>query len=327
VLSLFYFGSSSACQLLGIQGKRKNVASIVPYLFFNNSFQLATRVSGNVPSFPEPIDRNWLTASGQGGIHSAAKVFAARYLVPEHEPEIQKLVPISSLIFSGTVVEQGASSVANLQPRANFAVVRIDRTLRSDPALGSLHGKPVTVALSNGTKLQDGERAIFLTSDWIQGGGIAVHEVAHFDRGREQAIASAVEQLPERHLADRLSSSVLVVIAEVIATKPTPFDFRWRNAPQWAIASFRFLYALRGLPTENTKALFPTSTRPTWARSPRLSKGQRGIFLLHRPAVWTIPMLQDSLTSEEFAVIDPADVQPESQRPWIEKLLRQVGEP
>jgi hypothetical protein len=247
--------------------------------------------------------------------------------VPERQLDLQKLIQSSSLIFSGTVVEMGASSVANLPPRANFAVVRIDRTLRSDPALGSLHGKAVTVAQSAGSKLEDGERAIFLTSDWIQGGGIAAHELAHFDLGREQEVTSVVGRLPERHLADRLSSSILVVIAEVIATKPTPFDFRWRNAPQWAIASFRFLDALRGLPTENTTALFPTSNRPTWARSPRLSAGRRGIFLLHRPPVWTIPMLEASLTSEAFAVIDPADVQPESQRPLIEKLLDQVGEP
>jgi len=246
--------------------------------------------------------------------------------VSEH-PDIQKLAQSSSLIFSGTVVELGASSVANLPPRDNFAVVRIDRALRSDRALGSLSGKAVTVALSNRTKLQDGERAIFLTSDWIQGGGIAAHEVAHFDLGHEQKIASAVERLPERHLADRLSSSILVVVAEVIATKPTPFDFRWRNAPQWAIASFRFLDSVRGLPRENTTALYPTSTRPTWALSPRLSQGQRGIFLLHRPPVWTIRMLEESLTSEAFALLDPADVQPEAQRPLIEKLLGQMGEP
>jgi len=247
--------------------------------------------------------------------------------MPEHQPDIQKLIQSSSLIFSGTVVEMGASSVANLPPRANFAVVRIDRILRSDPALGSLHGKAVTVAQSNGSKLEDGERAIFLTSDWIQGGGIAAHEVAHFGLGREQEVAEAVQRLPERHLADRLRSSILVVVAEVIETKPMPYDFRWRNAPQWATASFRFRDAMRGLPTENTMALFATSSRPTWARSPRLYAGQRGIFLLHRPPVWTIPMLEASLTSEAFAVIDPADVQPESQRPLIEKLLSQVGEP
>ena len=130
--------------------------------------------------------------------------------------------------------------------------------------------------------------------------------------------------MPERHLAERLADSILVVAAEVAETEPTPFDIRWRNAPQWATASLRNVEALKGQPTENMVVLFPTSGRPMWALAPRLTEGQRGIFLLHRPPDWPpLPDLGPDLSSDILTVFDPADLQPASQRQLVERLLSQ----
>lgn len=244
--------------------------------------------------------------------------------MPDNRSEVQKLVSDSSLIFSGTVIELGASSVANLPPRDNFAVVSVDNPLRFDPALGDLRRRKITVALLKRGELQPDEKAVFFTLDWIQGGGIAVREVAHLPARQEDAVAAEVERLPERHLAERLASAMLVVMAEVSEIKPTPFDIRSRDAPQWATARFRNLEALKGQPIENMVALFPTSGRPMWARSPRLKRRQRGIFLLHRPPDWPpLPDLGPTIISAVYTLLDQADVQPESQRPLIEKLLSQ----
>ena len=240
------------------------------------------------------------------------------------QPELQKLVCDSNLIFSGTVIELGASSVANLAPRDNFAVVWVDRSLRSDPALGDLRRKKITVELLDRDELQPDQQVIFFTLNWIQGGGMAVRELAHLETHQEDEVIAEVARMPERHLAERLADSTLVVVAEVAETKPTPFDIRWRNAPQWATASFRNVEALEGEPTEDMVVLFPTSGRPMWARAPRLKQGQRAIFLLHRPPDWPpLPDLGPDLTSAIFTVLDPADVQPVSMRPLVEKLLGQ----
>ena len=242
----------------------------------------------------------------------------------DKQPELQKLVRDSSLIFSGTVIEVGASSVTNLPPRDNFAVVSVDNPMRFDPALGDLRRRKITVALLKRGELQPDEKAVFFTLDWIQGGGIAVREVAHLPARQEDAVAAEVKRLPERHLAERLASAMLVVMAEVSEIKPTPFDIRSRDAPQWATARFRNLEALKGQPIENMVALFPTSERPIWARSPRLKRRQRGIFLLHRPPDWPpLPDLGPTIISAVYTLLDQADVQPESQRPLIEKLLSQ----
>jgi hypothetical protein len=244
--------------------------------------------------------------------------------VPDSRPELQKLVRDSSLIFSGTVVELGASSVANLAPRDNFAVVWVDRSLRCDAALGDLRRRKITVELLDQGGLQPDQRALFFTSNWIQGGGIAAREVARMETQQEDEVAAEVARLPERHLAERLADSTLVVLAEVAEIRSTPFDIRWRNAPQWAAASFRNVEVLQSNPTEDMVVLFPTSGRPRWARAPRLKEGQRGIFLLHRPPDWPpLPNLGLNLTSAIFTVLDPADVQPVSKRLLVEKLFGQ----
>lgn len=244
--------------------------------------------------------------------------------MPDSPPQLQKLVRDSNLIFSGTVVELGASSVANLAPRDNFAVVSVDRSLRCDAALGDLRRKKVTVELLDQGGLQPDQRALFFTLNWIQGGGIAAREVARMETQQEDEVAGEVARLPERHLAERLADSTLVVLAEVAKIRSTPFDIRWRNAPQWATASFRNIEPLQGDPTEDMVVLFPTSGRPMWARAPRLKEGQRGIFLLHRPPDWPpLPNLGANLTSAIFTVLDPADVEPVSKRPLVEKLFGQ----
>jgi hypothetical protein len=244
--------------------------------------------------------------------------------VRDSRPELQKLVRDAHLIFTATVVEIGASSVANLSPRDNFALVVVDRPLRADPGLGDLRRRKITVELLKMGELRSEDRVIFFTLNWIQGGGIAVRELGHLEMQQEDEVAAEVGRLPTRHLADRVADAILVVVAEVTAIKPTPFEIRWRNAPQWATASFRNVELLRGHPPEEKVILFPTSGRPMWARSPRLKEGQRGIFLLHRPPDGLpLPQSGAPLRSGVFTVLDPADVQPESQRPLIEALLNE----
>jgi len=240
----------------------------------------------------------------------------------DDRPGIQRLVRDANFIFTGTVVALSVSTVANLAPRANFAAVRIDRPLRFDPSLGDLSGRLATVELVSRSALKPEEKAIFFTLDWILGGGIAIREMAHLETWQEDDVAAEVAQLPQRHLAERLADAVLVVVADVRHVKPTPFDISWRDAPQWAAASLRMVDVLRGEDAQNVTVLFPTSGRPTWAHAPRLKESQRAIFLLHRPGDGPpLPEEYNSIASQTFVALDPADVQPESQRSLVEKLL------
>ncbi len=53
----------------------------------------------------------------------------------DYSSALEKLIYSSSLIFSGTVVQRGVSTVPILQPSENLVVVRVDRGLRVDPLL------------------------------------------------------------------------------------------------------------------------------------------------------------------------------------------------
>jgi hypothetical protein len=240
-------------------------------------------------------------------------------------PQIQELVSKSSLIFSGTVIALGASSVANLAPRNNFILARIDGPLKSDPALGNLRGKLVTVELLDTCEIQVPSRLIFFTQDWIHGGGIAAREVAHVGVESKKVVRAEVERLPERQLAERLADAVYIVLAEVVRIEPTPFDIRWRHSPQWATAPLKILKTLRGQPTQDITVLVPTVQWPIWARAPRLKARQRAIFLLRRPPDWTVPPESKDKFISAFTALNPEDVQPESRLALIEKLLSRGG--
>jgi hypothetical protein len=239
-------------------------------------------------------------------------------------PSIVELTRASSLIFTGTVVEIGASTVPILRARNDFAVVRVDRGLRVDPALGDLRGRVVTVAPVRGDALRVEQQAVFFTRSWIHGGGIAVREIAHETMNAEREVVAAVHQLPDMHLQDRLKSADLVVLGEVIATRPVERITPERDRPLWWVAELRVDSVLKGsakLDGGTVEVHYPTSDARPWYRAPRFEKGQRAAVLLHRDAPKAAASLRTIDRSGTLTALDPADVQPESRFAELRQLL------
>ena len=238
-------------------------------------------------------------------------------------PSILDLTRSSSLIFTGTVVQRGTSTVPTLSPQENLVVVRVDRGLRVDPVLGDLHDKMITVAAPAPESLSPGQRAVFFTNSWIHGRGIAVREVDHLDIGEEENVAAAVAQLPQVYLMERLRSAELVVNAQVVQISPVQKTSGERNAALWAAAHLQVERVLRGQPRESTVVYFPTAGRPPWTSAPRFKEQQRGIFILHAPSR-NATLSEATLDAGSLVALDPADFQPESQLPEVEKLLAAI---
>ncbi len=226
----------------------------------------------------------------------------------------------AGFIFSGTVMKTGDSTVPDIPPGDNVAVVRIDRPLRVNPVLGDLSGKLITVAMATPGSLQPGQKAVFFTNSWVHGRGIAVREVSHVNISEEDAVAATVTQLPEMHLQERLQSAKLVVNAEVTRIRPVERTTFERNAALWEAADLKIEQVLRGKAGKSTVVYFPTSDHPMWARAPRFQQGQRGIFILHAPDRNASPS-EGSLGKDSLVALDSADYQPESHRQEVEKLL------
>jgi hypothetical protein len=224
---------------------------------------------------------------------------------------LDELVRSSSLIFVGTVVERGRSTLAAVPDRDDLYAVRIDRGLRVDPALGDLNGRTVTLAPVAADELKSGEQAVFFTRSWIVGQGIAVREVEHMDADAARDVAAAVERLPRLDLRDRLFDAELVVLAEVTEVRQLPRTTFERDAAFWAVAELGVERVLRGEPRASTEVHFPRALGPRWKYAPRFEQGQRGIFLLHRPTGPTPS--EQSLEPTSLVALDPRDFQPESR--------------
>jgi hypothetical protein len=242
---------------------------------------------------------------------------------PSATPSIQDLTRSSSLIFTGIVVQHGSSTVPILSPNEKMVAVRVDRGLRVDPVLGDLHGKIITVVAGAPESLSVGQKAVFFTNSWIHGRGIAVREVDHWDVGEEESVAAAVAQLPELHLMERLRSAELVVDAQVVRMTQVKQNSHERNAALWTAAQLQVKKVLRGQQRKSTMLFFPTADRPPWTNAPRFKERQRGIFILHRPSR-SATLSEATLEADSLVALDPADFQPESQLPEVERLLAAV---
>jgi hypothetical protein len=233
---------------------------------------------------------------------------------------VSEWVRSSGLIFTGTVVEKGKSGVPGVKPNESLAVVQVDRGLRVDPVHGDLRGKRITVLLTGAADVKVGDRALFFTNSWIHGQGIAVREVARTGVSDETAVAEAIAALPGHHLLDRVRSAAVVARGSVERIGPPQRTTYERNAAVWSTAELHLDRVLKGSARKTATVNFPTSDHPMWARAPRLKPKERAVFLLHTPSR-TGSASESALDVESFVVIDPADVQPESQLSAVEELV------
>jgi hypothetical protein len=241
----------------------------------------------------------------------------------DYDSALEKVTRSSSLIFSGTVVQRGTSTVPSLQPSENLVVVRVDRGLRVDPVLGDLQGKILTMAALAPESLLPDQKAIFFTNSWIHGRGIAVRELKHLEIREEDAVAAVIEQLPQLHLLERLQNAELVVNADVVRISPFEKRSGERKVALWAAAELHVKKVLRGQARESTVVYFPTAEWPPWTNAPRFKEQQRGVFILHAPrrdATLSEATLEDGC----LVALDPADFQAISQLQDIENLLASI---
>lgn len=230
---------------------------------------------------------------------------------------ISDLVQASTFIFSGTVLELGASSVPFVQANDRLITARLDRSLRVDPVLGDLRGKTITVAVSSAEEFKTGQKVVFFANSAVHGRGIAVREVAHVDVGQADLVADAVAQLPQRHLLDRLQEAASVVDATITKIDPPGFTFDQHDG-LWAAAHLTVTSALKG--AASPVLYFATAQWPPYDRMPRFKVGQSGVFVLHPPPVDAVKA-DSTLPAGSLVAIDHADFQESSQAARIKQLL------
>jgi len=232
---------------------------------------------------------------------------------------ISELVRDSTFIFSGTVLELRAPSGPIVMPNEQLITVRLDQSMRVDPVLGDLRGETIIVAVSSTEQLEAGQQAVFFANSAVHGHRIAVREVAHVDVGQADLVATAIAQLPQRHLLDRLQDAIVVVDATITKIDPPGFTFDQHDG-LWATAHMQIRATLKGTAPSPPVLYFATAEWPPFDRMPRLRHRQRGIFILHVPPVDTITE-GGTLPVGSLVAADAADFQEPSETARIKRLL------
>lgn len=232
---------------------------------------------------------------------------------------IPELVEASTFIFSGTVLELGASSVPIQPPNATLITVRLDTSLRVDPVLGDLRGRTITVAVNSAEPFEAGQQAVFFSNSAVHGRGILVNEVAHVDVSQLDVVAEAVAELPRRHLLSRLEDSSVVVNATVTSIDPPGFTFDQHDG-LWAAAHLQVKATLKGTPPSPPVVYFATAEWPPFDRMPRFEPGQAGTFILQVPAIETTTE-GGTLPEGALVALDAADFQVTAESARIKRLL------
>jgi hypothetical protein len=251
------------------------------------------------------------------------------------------LMKQSSIVFSGTVSQLGATSFADVPKSTQTIVVRVDSILRKPPAVSLKRGDNVTVEVKDPSAFQEGMHATFYTDGWIFGSGVAVKELGHEigPAGREPTKASAEEkahgqaqeQISDQELRDRLNTADFVVIGRVtdvhrwtVPKSAVPYRVT-EHDPDWHEAVVEIQSVLKGgkVKGNNVVVRFPQRNDVAWVHSPKFTKNQQGIFCLNRDQATGVPTTK--LGGHQVSVytcLGHGDSLPMSEEARVRSLLK-----
>ncbi|MGH2703793.1 MAG: hypothetical protein ACRDJ4_01455 [Actinomycetota bacterium] len=238
------------------------------------------------------------------------------------DARVDELVEQAGFIFSGTVEQLGAAATPDVPVDEATAVVRVERVLQAPEAIGDQTGRQVTVRLS--APSQPGDRAVFFTTGWIYGQGLAVRELARRTGGELQAagadLADVVKTRPDRAVASRTATAELIVVGKVVELRPyeeaQPAGTS-EHDPQWWLAVLDVEAVEKGQHRPGTPlaVAFAASDDVLWYGAAKPRPGQDGVWLLRRERLPGLP-------ASAYCVVDTLDIQPRDQLERVRGFLK-----
>jgi hypothetical protein len=257
------------------------------------------------------------------------------------DPTIKDLLSRSTLAFTATVVDVGASPLPDVEADERTVVADVSDVLRAPPEVGLAPGARVTVQLSPElSPLAPGEEATFFADAWLYGEELAVSEVGRSapadaaerterlaptgdeeDRDEVSAVEAGLAELAQDEIIDHAREADAIVRGVVIGLNhvPTTGPPREHDAQYW-IATFRVDLVAKGAPDGlyeeggELRCLYANSLDVRWRDHPKPKAGQGGLWMLHNAP--------DELASiAPFELVHPIDRQDSIQL----DLLREHG--
>jgi len=236
------------------------------------------------------------------------------------------LIQRSGFIFRGTVQKSGASNVKSLAASPSTDIVRVDEILKVPKEFLSLAGREVTVQMRSAGSLKEGQQAVFYAIGWLYGDNLAVKEIGivtgQVDSQSLRSRIGAAERLAsEEALSARISTAALVISGRVVSVRPLVSQRESlrhsEHDPEFWQADVDVLTVEKGQSANAPRRVavfFAHSKDERWLLSPKFSRGQTGIFLLHTEELQTIKR-------PGYTALNRLDFQPLSETGTVRRLI------
>jgi hypothetical protein len=221
------------------------------------------------------------------------------------DPAIKRLVRESRFIFTGTIEQEGFSSLSFVPAAPTTSVVRVERIHHTTPALHNHNGQHVTVVAAQDSMPLPDKRRVFFTNPFLYGESIAVREVGNIKVPEDldalhAMIRDVAEESRVEKLREHLAAAQAVVEGRVMSVHRAHDVPVSEHDPLWSVATIRVTRSLKGDLEGEVHVRFPSSRDVKWYGVPKLKEGDEGTFILHRDGL--------EVGEAKLAIIDPEDL-------------------
>lgn len=229
----------------------------------------------------------------------------------------------SNFIFSGTIVKMNASNI-DVTTNDPTAIVLVDEVIDAIPPYDQMKGKEITVLLASDRDRKPGEKEVFYTMGWYYGKTLGVKEIPNnlkevIVADHKKIIAEERFNIENDSLSVELKRARIVVLGIIVETgikdENVP-PFGSEHDPEFRKASIEIKEVLKGDISENLiDVYYASSVDVMWSESPKPTKDQEGIFLLHLDQAPAIFKMRD------YTMLDIRDIQPNENLANVKSLL------
>jgi hypothetical protein len=254
------------------------------------------------------------------GVLATAAVFAVvASLSAQAQVSTVELMRTATYVFQGTITK-GADP-------GGPAVARIDEIYWGADSGGGAPGEKVRIFVRGAVK--EGESHVWFAdvTAWRD-----LLELREIDRRPAQSrdavvrdVRSAAAAVADERVAAHLAEADAVIEGEVVSARGTNDErrsVRSEHDPLWAPAEIAVTRVLRGDVGKRVTVLYPTSDDIAWTHAPKLTVGQKGVFVLHRTAPRALPQAAAAV----FYLVTYQDFYPPAEVPRIRKLVTRSGQ-
>jgi hypothetical protein len=222
-------------------------------------------------------------------------------------------------IYLGSVKYIGVPLSSDPKPKTGLRI-RVLQGL-SDPwrqgGDPGLIGRDIFLEVKNLDEYHLNDIFVFFTVDQALGADIVLREVMRMPSECAGTVETALRDLPDSLIVDRLETAELVVEGVIISVKAHPFYMPGgsEHDPEWRTGSIQVTQTLKGPGTKNVELVFPGNPdRGFNGRGYPVKK--QGIFILHKREFG--PNL------EGYFADDRSDFQESTELARIRKLLSTI---